>query len=57
VDGQVALRPAVEIKYTFDERVEDGLACALSLAGQREMIEDPERFTTGITDRAGEVPR
>ncbi|MFH1465950.1 MAG: 2-oxo acid dehydrogenase subunit E2 [Pseudomonadota bacterium] len=55
--GQVALHPALEVKYTFDERVEDGLACALSLAGQRELIEDPERFATGTTDHAGEVPR
>ncbi len=56
-DGQVVVRPRVRVKYTFDERIEDGLACALSLAGQKEMIEDPSCFTTGITDHEGSVPR
>ncbi len=57
VDGQVALRSQVRVKYSFDERVEDGLACALSLAGQQEMLEDPECFERGITDHGGAVPR
>jgi hypothetical protein len=56
-DGQVVARPMVEVKYSFDERVEDGLACALALAGQRELIEDPERFAAGITDFHDGVPR
>ncbi len=57
VDGQVEVRPQVEIKYSFDERVEDGLACAISLAGQVELIQDPGRFAEGITDHKGQVPR
>ena len=51
------VRPEVEIKYSFDERVEDGLACAISLAGQVELIQDPGRFAEGITDHKGQVPR
>jgi hypothetical protein len=31
------------------------LACALSLAGQKEMIEDPTRFERGLTDY-GDAP-
>ncbi len=41
VDGEPAVRPIVRIKYTFDERIDDALACALSLAAQKKMIEDP----------------
>ncbi len=55
VEGQVEVRPRVRIKYTFDERIDDALACALSLAGQKEMIEDPTRFERGLTDY-GDAP-
>ena len=34
----------VRVGWTFDERVEDGMACALSLEGLKELIEDPSRF-------------
>jgi hypothetical protein len=57
VDRQLEVRPQVRIKYTFDERIDDALACALSLAGQKEMIEDPTSFERGITDFGGEPPR
>ncbi|MHB8873397.1 MAG: hypothetical protein ACYC8T_06890 [Myxococcaceae bacterium] len=39
--GQPATRTTCSIKYTFDERVEDGLYCASSLELLRAMIEDP----------------
>jgi hypothetical protein len=32
----------VEVQYTFDERVEDGLYCALSLKVLLSLLEDPE---------------
>ncbi len=57
VDGDVAVHPRVRIKYTFDERVDDALSCALGLAGQVEMIEDPLSFERGIKDHGGAVPR
>lgn len=44
VDGAIEVRPQVRVKYTFDERVDDGLACALSLAGQKALIEDPAQM-------------
>jgi hypothetical protein len=34
----------VQVGWTFDERVEDGMACALSLQGLQELIEDPALF-------------
>ncbi len=56
VDGQLVVRPKVRILYTFDERIDDALACALSLAGQREMIENPASFVEGLIDYGGKPP-
>jgi len=56
VDGRVEVHPTVEIRYTFDERIEDGLACAIALAGARELVEDPSRWATGITDWGDRPP-
>jgi pyruvate/2-oxoglutarate dehydrogenase complex dihydrolipoamide acyltransferase (E2) component len=56
VDGQIEIRRMVEVRYTFDERAEDGLACALALAGLKELVEDPERWAAGPTDLGGKPP-
>lgn len=57
VDGRVEVHPVVEIRYTFDERVEDGLACAQGLAGLKELVEDPDSWASGITDLEGRPPK
>ena len=44
VDGQVVARPRVTLRYTFDERVEDGLYCAKSLQLLAQRIEDPGSY-------------
>src|SRR5262245_22013302 len=44
VDGQIALQPQVTSRYTFDERVEDGLYCARSLQLLARRVEDPANF-------------
>ncbi len=41
VDGQLVARPQLTLRYTFDERVEDGLYCARSLKLLAERVEDP----------------
>ena len=41
VDGQVVIRPQLTLRYTFDERVEDGMYCAKSLQLLAQRIEDP----------------
>jgi hypothetical protein len=41
-EGELVVRPQVRIKYTFDERIDDALACALSLSRQKAMLEDPD---------------
>lgn len=43
-DGQVEVRTLCTVKYSFDERIEDGLYCAHSLEQLRKMVEDPEAF-------------
>lgn len=40
--------PFVDIKYSFDERVEDGLACALSLEMAKKWMENPELLYNSI---------
>jgi hypothetical protein len=43
-NGTVTAKKMCSIKYTFDERIEDGLYCAHSLELLRKMIEDPKAF-------------
>lgn len=40
-DGAVVMRPSLRLRYTYDERVEDGLYCATSLDLLRRKIEAP----------------
>jgi hypothetical protein len=41
VGGELTVRPQLTLRYTFDERVEDGLYCAKSLQGLAQRLEDP----------------
>jgi len=41
VDGALVARPMVTLRYSFDERVEDGLYCARALKLFAERVEDP----------------
>ncbi len=41
VDGQVVARPTLTLRFTYDERVEDGLYAARSLKLLASRIEDP----------------
>jgi 2-oxoacid dehydrogenases acyltransferase (catalytic domain) len=41
-DGQVAVKTVCSVKYSFDERTEDGLYCAKTLDMLRTYLEDPE---------------
>lgn len=44
-DGEPITRPVCTVRYTFDERIEDGLYCAAALDLLRRMVEEPERAT------------
>lgn len=49
-DGSTEVRPLLTLKYTLDERVEDGLYCARSLAIFKAIVEDPEGAGAGHRD-------
>ncbi len=40
-DGRIVSRTVCEIRYSFDERIEDGLYCATSMGLLQEILEDP----------------
>jgi hypothetical protein len=42
-DGKPEVREAVQVRWTFDERVNDGLYCVGSLQIVKDSVEDPER--------------
>jgi hypothetical protein len=41
VDGAIEVRPSLLLRYTYDERVEDGFYAASAIAMVRSWIEDP----------------
>jgi len=41
-DGTISVLPTVMLRYTYDERIEDGLYCAAAIDLMRKGIEDPE---------------
>lgn len=46
IDGGVEVRPTAVLRYTYDERIEDGLYAMRSLERVRQLVEDPESATT-----------
>jgi hypothetical protein len=40
-DGEARVEPRITFKYTFDERIEDGLYCASALEDLRRILEHP----------------
>jgi len=44
ITPDAAGRRTVTLKYTYDERVEDGLYCARTLERLRERLEHPEKL-------------
>ena len=51
-DGQPVVRDTLRLRYTFDERINDGFYCAASLGIVREYVERPELFASQL-----EAPR
>jgi hypothetical protein len=45
-DGTTSIRDTVRMRFSFDERINDGFYCAASLGVMREYVEDPELFET-----------
>ena len=42
--GVVEVRDAIEVRWTFDERINDGYTSAAALRLAQQMVEDPERY-------------
>jgi len=42
-DGQPTVRDVVQVRWTFDERINDGFYCATALKVPQRFVEDPER--------------
>jgi hypothetical protein len=57
IDGELRTRTTVDVKYTFDERVEDGLACAIALSGLKDLIEQPDRFAVPASELGDRPPK
>jgi hypothetical protein len=43
-DGQPVVKPTLRLRYSFDERINDGFYCAASLGIVREYVENPRLF-------------
>lgn len=58
-DGQPSVRDSVSVRWTFDERVNDGFYCATALKVPQALVEDPERFhgaVAGVESKPAESP-
>lgn len=61
-DGKPEVKDGMQVRWSFDERVNDGLYCAGSLKIARDILEDPDRFlgdprvAAGLA-AGGEAPR
>jgi 2-oxoacid dehydrogenases acyltransferase (catalytic domain) len=47
-NGKVSARTVVKIRYSFDERIEDGLYCAKALDLVKQMLEDPTQLQAAL---------
>jgi hypothetical protein len=52
-DGTAEVKDVCSIKYTFDERIEDGLYCATALEILQRALEDPEAHGATIPEANG----
>jgi pyruvate/2-oxoglutarate dehydrogenase complex dihydrolipoamide acyltransferase (E2) component len=56
-DGQPTVRDTVQVRWTFDERINDGFYCATGLKVAQRVVVDPERYigAANPADREGIV--
>jgi hypothetical protein len=43
-DDQPVVREGIEVRWAFDERINDGFYCAASMRVAQRIVEDPERY-------------
>jgi hypothetical protein len=54
--GTPVVHDILEVRWTLDERVNDGLYCARGLALMRKIFENPEAFASGIAAVSEDPP-
>jgi len=53
-EGRASVRDGLHVRWSLDERINDGFYAARSLEMVREVMEDPERFVaSGATKEGG----
>ncbi|HUJ60172.1 MAG TPA: 2-oxo acid dehydrogenase subunit E2 [Kofleriaceae bacterium] len=53
-DGQPVVKDAMQVRWTFDERINDGFYCASALKVAQGIVEDPERHLGSMKPAAAE---
>ena len=54
--GTPVVRDILEVRWSLDERVNDGLYCARGLAHMKKIFENPEPYATGATAPTEDPP-
>jgi hypothetical protein len=54
--GNSVLRDVLEVRWTLDERVNDGLYCARGLAQMKKIFEDPAAYVSGASAQVLSMP-
>ncbi len=47
-DGEVSVRPTLHVRFTYDERIDDGLNARFGIDGFVRILEDPARWLGGL---------
>lgn len=55
-DGQVVAGRLMNIRFSYDERIEDGLAARLGFDVMLDVLEDPERYLGCLDEDTGQHP-
>lgn len=55
-DGRLEARDTVRLRYSFDERINDGFYCGASLEIVRDYAEDPEKLLSGADAPMARAP-
>ncbi|MFT5686872.1 MAG: hypothetical protein ACI8RZ_007829, partial [Myxococcota bacterium] len=56
VNGEVVVRPMVSLRFTFDERIDDGLNGRFGIDAFVRILEDPKRWLGGIQSAEHQGP-
>jgi hypothetical protein len=56
-DGQPVVRDTVQVRWTFDERINDGFYCATALKVPQRIVENPEQHIGAVAEPAKSEPR